>query len=375
MPCVLTESPLRGLALVVLATTLGCAQSDADGPNDDTIGSGIGSVGPGTDSVGADDEDDDDDDEKLDLASAADEGPDPCAEGGDCDECEASEHVPCDEPGADLFAAMGLGCPGEPEIVKAVDGSPAALGIRSGFGGTGEWAPREGQVFAVLGSGNVHELDSATPPGDWDDNPTFCNDELGEQYSKGGSLPAPLQATDVTGDCEGDPTQLGTGDCSNTIQDQFDQGGSANDYTEMRIEATVPPGTTSISYDLAFFSTEYPEYYQTGFNDMFVGWLQSEQWTGNVSFDAQGNPISLNAGFLDFRDDGGGTPELAGTCMERHAGTKWLTTTAPVSPGEDITLVLAIFDLADMALDSYVFLDNFSWGCEGGSGPQTTPVG
>jgi len=108
---------------------------------------------------------------------------------------------------------------------------------------------------------------------------------------------------------------------------------------------------------------------------MFIGWLESEQWTGNISFDAQGNPISLNAGFLDFQDDGGGLPELAGTCMAQHAGTRWLSTTAPVAPGEEITLVLAIFDLADAALDSYVFLDNFGWGCDGGTGPQTTPVG
>src|SRR5690606_42121782 len=51
-------------------------------------------------------------------------------------------------------------------------------------------------------------------------------------------------------------------------------------------------------YNLAFFSTEYPGYYQTGYNDMYVAWLQSEVWTGNISFDEMGNPISLNAGFL-----------------------------------------------------------------------------
>jgi hypothetical protein len=108
---------------------------------------------------------------------------------------------------------------------------------------------------------------------------------------------------------------------------------------------------------------------------MYVGWLESESWTGNISFDMAGEPISLNAGFLDFRDDAGNVPEFAGTCMRQHAGTKWLNTTAPVTPGEQITLVLAIFDLSDPILDSYVFLDNFHWGCEGTDRPQTMPVG
>jgi hypothetical protein len=144
----------------------------------------------------------------------------------------------------------------------------------------------------------------------------------------------------------------------------------------MRVFATVPPSNNSISYDFAFFSTEYPYYFGDVYNDMYVGWLESESWTGNISFDEGGNPISLNAGFLDFRDDGGTqVPELAGTCMQRHAGTKWLSTTAPVTPGEEITVVFAIFDLADPILDSYVFLDNFTWGCEGTSTPTTKPVG
>jgi hypothetical protein len=132
---------------------------------------------------------------------------------------------------------------------------------------------------------------------------------------------------------------------------------------------------TSFSYDLAFFTTEWPEYANSTFNDMYVGWLSSELWTGNISFDALGNPVSLNAGFLDFQDGGGALPEFAGTCMRQHAGTNWLATTASVAPGEVITLVFAIFDLSDSALDSYVFLDNFQWGCEPSGKPSTEPIG
>ena len=61
--------------------------------------------------------------------------------------------------------------------------------------------------------------------------------------------------------------------------------------------------------------------------------------------------------------------------MQGHAGTKWLTTTAGVEPGEDFTIVFAIFDLSDSILDSYVFVDNFRWGCEGDQPPSTVPIG
>jgi hypothetical protein len=312
--------------------------------------------------------------EKLDVL-AQDTDSNPCSEGAHCDECVPLQHAPCDAGTSDLFHAMGVNCPGELQVMAVSEGSPAAMGVRTAFGNTAEWNPREGSAYAVLGSGLVSELDNETPGLDFDAAPTYCNDDLGGQYNQGGTLPAPIRTNDVGGDCSQDPALLGTGDCSNTIQGQFDQGGSANDYTELRLVVDVPASNNSFSYDFAFFSTEYPYYYDTAFNDMYVGWLESESWTGNISFDENGQPISLNAGFLDFRDDGGNLPEFAGTCMKQHAGTKWLSTTAPVTPGEEVTIVFAIFDLSDSILDSYVFLDNFQWGCDGTEVPKTTPVG
>ena len=61
--------------------------------------------------------------------------------------------------------------------------------------------------------------------------------------------------------------------------------------------------------------------------------------------------------------------------MRHHAGTKWLKTTAGVTPGETITVVFAIFDMSDSILDSYVFLDNFEWGCDPSVKPDTKPEG
>jgi hypothetical protein len=336
------------------------------------VGISVTASASDTDGTGIDPSNVSSDEEKLDVAGT--DGNIECPEGQVCDECVEMTHEPCDADSTDLFNAIGLNCPSTPPITGSVDGNPAAIGMRTGFGSTGTWNPREGSKYAVIGSGFVGELDTATPPGDSNLGPTHCNDDLGA-FDPGGTLPTPLRTNDVGGDCAADPNLLGSGDCSNTIATQFNQGMAANDYTEMRIVATVPPANNSIAYDFAFFSTEYPDYYGDVFNDMYIGWLESESWTGNISFDEMGRPISLNAGFLDFRDDTGALPELAGTCMRQHAGTKWLSTTAPVVPGEQITVVFAVFDLADSILDSYVFIDNFQWGCEGTDHPMTTPVG
>lgn len=297
--------------------------------------------------------------------------PDPCADSGPDCKCETPEHMPCDNGTNDPIRAIGLNCPGEPQVTASTMGAASAIGTRNNFGQTNTFNPREGAIYAVLGSGHVADLNQPTPFGDNNAGPTHCNDSLGIGLGK--SLPAPLNPNGVGGDCIQNPALVGTGDCSNTIQGQFNQGGSANDYTELRFVAQVPADVTSFSYEFAFFSTEWPYYFGSSFNDMYVGWLQSEQWTGNISFDGQGNPISLNAGFLDFKDQGGNLPELAGTCMRQHAGTNWLKTTAGVTPGETITVVFAIFDLSDQILDSYVFIDNWQWGCEPGGPPQTIP--
>jgi hypothetical protein len=306
-----------------------------------------------------------------------------CGEGGSCGTCNVPAHTPCDGSTGSAFEAMGVGCPGEWSVLASSSIAASNVGVIGAFGSGGAFPPREGSRYAVIGTGPISELANVTPPGDGNDLPTYCNVETGgAQYDLGNTLPLPIRVNNVGGDCTLDVSLVGTGDCSNTIQAQFNQGvggfGSTgvNDYGELRITVTVPPTVTSLSYDFAFFSTEYPFYFGQQYNDMYIGWLESESWTGNISFDERSNPISLNAGFLDYRDDPrGSAPELAGTCMVQHAGTKWLTTTAPVTPGETVVLVFAVFDLADGALDSFVLLDNFQWGCEGGTVPDTKPVG
>lgn len=288
--------------------------------------------------------------------------------------CAAPPQVTCDNMDNDPWHAFSLNCPGGWQVDGSIDlTGPAQIHVHQGNLGTfapPPFPPREGNKFVILSSGEAQDL-------------TVPNLYASTSIGFGGTpLPAPIQTAGVsaTEDCFDNPGLVGTGDCSNTIQDQWSQGSGSYDYAEMRFTTTVPAGTFGFAYDFAMFSTEYPVFYQSSFNDMYIAWLESEQWTGNISFDDMGHPISLNAGFLDYKDAPNTfdcpapcqAPELQGTAMVGHAGTRWLTTTAGVTPGETIELVLGVFDLSDSILDTVIILDNFHWACEGGA-PVTIP--
>ncbi len=360
--------------VLVSLLAFGCSKEPGVSREDAGLDSGISSL-DGTDTDPGDGDGDDENPTTTGLKLDVEENNDgelPCGEGDFC-ECDIPPHTPCDAAAdTPISRVIGLNCPNEQQVSVSTSGSSAAIGKRNGFGNTDAFAPREGSQFIVLGSGRVDELDSVGG----------CSSDLGAFDP--GVLPAPLVGTNVGNQtCTDNLALVGMGDCSNTIEGQLE--GTVNDYTELRFTAEVPLTVNSISYDLAFFSYEYPVFYLSEYNDMYIGWLESEVWTGNISFDQNGAPISLNAGFLDYRDANAANdpqcqanctaPELHGTCMEGHAGTKWLTTTAGVKPGETITVVFAIFDMTDSVLDSYVFIDNLSWGCDGEAPPTTEPIG
>lgn len=304
--------------------------------------------------------------------------------------CDIPMGDPCDERTADPYRAFGINCPGDgPTAVGTFRGNPAAMNVHQGNLGTSSaFPPREGERFVILSTGvaadlarSPEELQAADPSC----NPIACPST---QHSpeKLATLPEPIDVRKVSSDgidCTENESLIGTGDCSNTLFDQFIAGEGALDYAEMRIDATVPPGADGFTYDFAFFSVEYPTWVEhaSPFNDMYVAWLESENWTGNVSFDGFGHPISVNGVFLDYKDAPSvvcpapcEAPELAGFAAQGHAGTRWLQTSAPVQPGEDISLLFAIFDLTDGAYDSMVALDHFEWTCSGAP-PFTQPVG
>ena len=216
---------------------------------------------------------------------------------------------------------------------------PRARGIFRRYGT--EYTPHAGQNFIVLSSGIAG--DHQNPDTDLGSNNKIAH-------------PDPLGPT---GCSAGDPARV-------------------NDYSELELVLDVPANANSFSFDFNFMSKEFPEWVCSSFDDTFLAVLDSQEFTGNVSFDAQGNRVSINVGFFDKCDvelDPActGDEELAGTGFQNNVGggTGWLTTTAPVRPSEKITLTFAIFDEGDHVLDSAVIIDNFRWHIEQVDGPVT----
>ncbi len=136
------------------------------------------------------------------------------------------------------------------------------------------------------------------------------------------------------------------------------------DYTELKLSLQVPANAQGFAFDFNFMSAEYPEYVGTTFNDKFFAMLDSKKFKGNISFDSKGNCISINnALFNECQGCSLGAAGLTGTGYENGTGggTGWLTTTAPVAPGETISLRFIIFDEGDHIYDSAVLIDNFRW--------------
>ena len=187
---------------------------------------------------------------------------------------------------------------------------------------------------------------------------------------------------------------------------------AAEDMSELKITLKVPQNAKGVSFQFNFFSAEYPEWVCTEYNDRFIAILESSALDTsklpqgscvpnsnppacNVSFDDKGAVVSINNGFFDVCDSASGTSggqpwsnvctkpksELVKTGFEladlagRTVGgaTGWLTTKAPVKPGETITLRFIILDEGDAYLDSSVLLDNFKWEFVAVPAPITEP--
>lgn len=285
-------------------------------------------------------------------------------------ECEPFEATPCDALDDDPLHAIGLDCLGGVPAAGGVTAHEDAVRVFEGTLGT-TYAPREGDKFLILSTGKADELPLLPEQLNCPVLESCPSTDLGITLD---ALPAPIDTTpvDAAQDCSAAPELVGQGDCSNSLGAQWNACMSgtcaAQDYAELRVGLTVPDAYLGLAFDFAFLSVEWPEFDGSEFNDMFIAWLESEQWTGNVSFDGEGNPITINAGFLDYQ----ASEELEGFAMAGHGGTRWLTTNVGVSPGESVLLVLAVLDLGDGNSDSAVLLDGFRWTCSGAA-PNTQP--
>ena len=168
-----------------------------------------------------------------------------------------------------------------------------------------------------------------------------------------------------------------------------------NDVIVVRLKLRVPANAKGLAFDFNFFTSEWPAFVCSEFNDAFLAVLQSKAFNGgkpeNISFDPNNNPVSVNNDFFDrctpkvetgcLGDKtaqstcAGGESELKGTgyfckgtyCFASKAvstgggATGWLQTKAPVEPGEEIQLDFMIWDTGDYALNSSTLIDNFQW--------------
>lgn len=172
-------------------------------------------------------------------------------------------------------------------------------------------------------------------------------------------------------------------------------GTIANDPAGIELRIRVPSNAKSFSFNFNFYSYEWPGYVCTTFNDFFVALLNpstnaNPPQYGNISFDTQGNPVSVNNAFMEACDPaigntnpGGknfpctlGVNILVGTGFDTsHAATGWLETSSAITPGSEMTIRFAAWDAGDHILDSTALVDNFKWSADEGSNtPVTKPV-
>ncbi|MBX3197032.1 MAG: choice-of-anchor L domain-containing protein [Labilithrix sp.] len=164
--------------------------------------------------------------------------------------------------------------------------------------------------------------------------------------------------------------------------------GTARDGVALELKIRVPSNAKSFSYQQNFFTQEYPVFICSQYNDFFVTMLDPIPTgldDGNIAFDQDTNPISVNNSLLQVCTSGThkgkffpcplGPETLSGTGFEGSAATGWLTTSAPVDAeaGSEITIRFAIWDSGDGRLDSTTLIDDFRFSVDGADSTQTKP--
>jgi hypothetical protein len=194
----------------------------------------------------------------------------------DCDGSTDEPLLPCDtglDPNNALHYGYAIGlCNGELLGASLPNGVVASRTILGSYGSFGQQlnVPAEGSSMVLLSSGRADST----------------NKDVGFQHDQDGNrfncidIPHPAQ--------NGDP-----GDCG------FPDPGTVCDPVEVSLTIRVPSNAQSFTYQFQFMSAEYPTWRCTQYDDTFLALLSSQAFTGNISFDLDGDVVSVNNGFFD----------------------------------------------------------------------------
>ncbi len=187
----------------------------------------------------------------------------------------------------------------------------------------------------------------------------------------------------------------------------FSNPAEANDSVMIRLKLRAPTNARAFSFNSYFFSSEYPEFVCSDYNDQFVALVDTpggtpspipnpvdknllthqdlttkSKWpiginvakgtslfavcdpavsnSGSLCFDADVNAQSCKLGVGDLLGTGF-EAKTSGSCDVEGGGTFWLTTAGNVVPGGIVEVRLVIWDVGDTAYDSLALVDGFKW--------------
>jgi hypothetical protein len=359
--------------------------SNCDGDCCDNTAEGCASpelVNPGAFEVAGNELDDDCDGTIDNPVAACDSGlasnsTDPLDYARAMDLCQTATEAPGDWRwgviSAQFVLADGTGAP-----------DTAQRAIRNAFGAS---TVRRGSSMTVLSSGHAAATGQTSP--------SFAAFQPGETMGNTSGFPADWLAANG-------------GTLPNAPSCPAPVGATANDPVLLELRVRTPTNARSFSMATDFFSSEYPEWTCSAYNDFFVVLLDST-WSGTPAnptdknlavYTAAGGeiyPVGVNlahgdTGLFTVCENGNtgcalgatagtittcvSTAELIGTGFDLSAtgpfsgcgqndliggGTGWLTTSGNVVGGEIITLRIALWDTSDHSLDSIALIDDFAW--------------
>ncbi|MBP6624949.1 MAG: T9SS type A sorting domain-containing protein [Chitinophagaceae bacterium] len=133
-------------------------------------------------------------------------------------------------------------------------------------------------------------------------------------------------------------------------------------YDACVLEFDLQPAGTFVEFEYIFGSDEYPAFNCTSFNDIFAFLISGPGFTAptNIALvPGSTTPVSINS-INDQSSSACGDSTYyvnnLDTVISINGFTTPLIATANVTPGQTYHLKLAISDIADMILNSYVFL-------------------